>query len=377
MTEAHAQQMEIDQEGGDGVLHSLGRGLSRVGQNIAAGVAAGQDLRTAAISGVAEPIISGVGDMVMRRILPQPRPLLDIDRAVRNANALEQAQQNANILQPSIILQPHQPNIGATQQPLPPAAQQPALPAVEIEQQQPPRPKPKAKATPRSNFQEGSSSSSSGNANAPPPQQEENQGIDIKSLYKQSKNIYFSGWGTKGEEEVINKLSKLPLNDYSQIEPKEIDMRTLQSLFNIAKVRNQLTKADETKIKEVIDKNDSGGSANEREERLINLFNEIFRPPPLNVPRKTNLTRKTNMKEGTTEEQDMASPTLIIPSKIGIQNLREVFEEANNRNTINTRTYRNYRRIYNNWVKASGNKDMKKQYLQELKDLYRNNIYKK
>ena len=50
-------------------------------------------------------------------------------------------------LPPSIILQPHQPNVGATQQPLPPAAQQPALPA------------------PQTNFQQGGSSSSSSSGN--------------------------------------------------------------------------------------------------------------------------------------------------------------------------------------------------------------------
>ena len=277
ITEAHARQMEIDQEGGDGVLHSLGRGLSRVGQNIAAGVAAGQDLRTAAITGVAEPIISGVGDMVMRRILPQPRPLLDIDRAVRNANALEQAQQNANILQPSIILQPHQPNIGATQQPLPPAAQQPALPAVEIEQQQPPpRPKPKAKATPRPNFQEGGSSSSSGNANAPPPPQQEQ---------------------------------------------------------------------------------------------------EEARPTP-----KRRMTKKTNLKESsradaseTREEQNLRPA--IIPSKIGIQKLREVFEDANNKKTITGATYRKFRSSYNAWIGAKGDPAMKKAHLKDLQKLYRDTIY--
>ena len=161
IAEAHAQQMEAEQQGGDGISHSLGRGLARVGQNMAAGVAAGQDLRAAAIAGVEAHMISGVGDMVMRRILPQQRPLLDIDQAVRIAK-IEQPIQNANILQPSIILQPHQPNIGATQQPLPPAAQQPALPA-------PPAPQPQPRPTP--NFQQGGSSSSSGNA--PPPQQQE------------------------------------------------------------------------------------------------------------------------------------------------------------------------------------------------------------
>ena len=44
---------------------------------------------------------------------------------------MEEKSNPLNIAQlpPSIVLQPHQPNVGATQQPLPPAVQQPALPA--------------------------------------------------------------------------------------------------------------------------------------------------------------------------------------------------------------------------------------------------------
>ena len=270
ITEAHAQQMERDQQGGDGVLHSLGRGLVRVGQNIATGVASGQDLTTAAVRGVAEPVISGVGDMVMRRILPQPRPLLDIDRAVQNANSSPQQAPNTPpsttlSLPPSIILQPHQPNIGATQQPLPPAAQQPALPAFT------PAPRP----TP--NFQQGGSSSSSGNANAPPPQQEQ----------------------------------------------------------------------------------------------------EEARPAP-----KRRITKKTNLKESTradaseTREEQNLRPA-IIPSKIGIQKLREVFEDANNKKTITGATYRKFRSGYNAWIGAKGDPAMKKTHLKDLQKLYRETVYGK
>ena len=271
ITEAHAQQMEVDQHGGDGILHNLGRGLARVGQNIAAGVAAGQDLRAAAIAGVAEPVISGVGDMVMRRILPQQRPLLDIDRAVQNANSSPQQAPNTPpsttlSLPPSIILQPHQPNIGATQQPLPPAAQQPALPAFT------PAPRP----TP--NFQQGGSSSSSGNANAPPPPQQEQ---------------------------------------------------------------------------------------------------EETRPAP-----KRRMTKKTNLKESaradaseTREEQNLRPA--IIPSKIGIQKLREVFEDANNKKTITGATYGKFRSSYNAWIGAKGDPAMKKSHLKDLQKLYRETVYGK
>ena len=92
----------------------------------------------------------GLGDAVMRRILPQPRPLLDLEAPRTPPNNPWRTTPNIAQLPPSIVLQPHQPNVGATQQPLPPAVQQPALPA------------------PQTNFQQGgsSSSSSSGNFNS-------------------------------------------------------------------------------------------------------------------------------------------------------------------------------------------------------------------
>ena len=180
----------------------------------------------------------------MNRLLPQPRPLLDFSGTAREGQYTTYDPTpipNMQYLQPSIVLQPHQPNVGATQQPLPiasssqltityiqtPRIQRPTEPRTKTR----PRPSPRTspEPPPQPNFQQGGSSSSSGNA--PPPQ------------------------------------------------PPQ---------------------------------------------------------PPQNERPRTRSTRKTYLKEGTTEEQDMASPTLIIPSKIGIQKLREVFEEANNRNTINT-----------------------------------------
>ena len=70
-------------------------------------------------------------------------------------------------------------------------------------------------------------------------------------------------------------------------------------------------------------------------------------------------------------------PTSIKPSKIGIQKLREVFEEANNRSTLPKATYKKYRSVYNSWIKSAGDKDLKRLYLQDLQDLYRQYIYNK
>ena len=79
IVQAHQQQVEREQQQGDGILRTLRRGTMRVGRNIAGGLASGHDLTTSVIGGLAEPVLSGIGDAVMRRILPQLRPLLDLE----------------------------------------------------------------------------------------------------------------------------------------------------------------------------------------------------------------------------------------------------------------------------------------------------------
>ena len=123
IVQAHQQQVEREQQQGDGILRTLGRGTMRVGRNIAGGLASGHDLTTSVIGGLAEPVLSGIGDAVMRRILPQPRPLLDLEAPRTPPNNPWRANPNIAQLPRSIVLQPHQPK------PLPPAVQQPALPA--------------------------------------------------------------------------------------------------------------------------------------------------------------------------------------------------------------------------------------------------------
>ena len=267
IVQAHQQQVEREQQQGDGILRTLGRGSMRVGRNIAGGLVSGHDLTTSVIGGLAEPVLSGIGDAVMRRILP----LLDLEAPrtppnnpwVRNPNPISIAQ-----LPPSIVLQPHQPNVGATQQPLPPAVQQPALPA------------------PTPNVQQGGSSSSSSTGNFQFPQ------------------------GSARQPE---------------------------------------------------------GSARQADEQ------------PPRRPR-TRLTKKTNLKESAREDEDVSREDLnmrplIMPRKIGIQKLREKFEDANNKNAINTTTYRQYRSLYNKWASNRGVPTAKKEALKELQKLYRETVY--
>ena len=166
-------------------------------------------------------------------------------------------------LPPSIILQPHQPNVGATQQPLPPAVQQPALPA------------------PQTNFQQGGSSSSSSSGNFQFPQGSARQ---------------------TGQEE------------QSQRKPR------------------------------------------------------------------TRLTKKTTLKESSREDTDTPREELnmrpmINPSRIGIQKLRETFEDANNKSTMNTTTYRKYRSLYNKWVSSAGIPAGKKEALRGLQQLYKETVF--
>ena len=269
IVQAHQQQVEREQQQGDGILRTLGRGTMRVGRNIAGGLASGHDLTTSVIGGLAEPVLSGIGDAVMRRILPQPRPLLDLEapRTPPN-NPWGRSPNPANIAQlpPSIVLQPHQPNVGATQQPLHPAVRQPALPA------------------PTPNVQQGGSRSSRASGEAT----QSTRGTNEPSSSSSSGNFQFPQGSARQPE----------------------------------------------------------GSARQADEQ------------PPRRPR-TRLTKKTNLKESAREDTDtpreeLNMRPLIIPSKIGIQKLRETFEEANNKNTINTTTYRKYRSIYNKWVSSAG-----------------------
>ena len=286
IAQAHQQQLHREEEGGSGILRSLGSGALRIGGNVAGNMASGMNFSSAMLSGMTQEAMQALQQTLMRRIAPPPRPLLDFTgegRSNREFTTYEATPiTNMQYLQPSIILEPHQPNFGATQQPLPIASSsQPTITELPPRPQRPtqpktksrPRPTPKtSRAPPQPNFQEGGA---------------------------------------------------------------------------------------------------SGSGENPEEERT---------PPRPSTPppkKKGSIKRDRNILKESQDEETATTTKLIIPSKIGIQKLREVFEEANNRKTINATTYRNYKSIYNNWIRSAGDKDMKKQYLQDLKDLYRNSIYKK
>ena len=185
ITQAHQQQLEREEEGGSGILRSLGSGALRIGGNVAGNMASGMNFSTAMLSGMTQEAIQTLQETLMRRVVPPPRPLLDFTGEGRNDREFTtyetQPIPNMQYLQPSIILEPHQPNFGATQQPLPIASSsQPTITEIPPRPQRPtepraknrPRPTPKATpAPPQPNFQEGGSSGSGSNEERTPPRQ--------------------------------------------------------------------------------------------------------------------------------------------------------------------------------------------------------------
>ena len=154
---AHQQQIEQEQQQSEGVLRSLGSGALRVGGNIAGNVAQGMDLSTASVAGVSQEALQALAGAIMRRFSPQE---------ISSSDPIPNMQ----------YLQPHQRNVGATQQALPPynpnaPAERRSTAARSFARAQSPEKKARVKEpAPRPNVTIGGSSSSS-SAQALPPLQ--------------------------------------------------------------------------------------------------------------------------------------------------------------------------------------------------------------
>ena len=104
----------------------------------------------------------------------------------------------------------------------------------------------------------------------------------------------------------------------------------------------------------------------------------------INIP-KDNKTPNVDEAETAQEETGASSskapvrkPTLskaISPSKVGIQVIREKFEEMNNSKSIDTADYQKFQEVYGKWKSSKG--EDKKQHLKEAKELYKSIIYPK
>ena len=105
----------------------------------------------------------------------------------------------------------------------------------------------------------------------------------------------------------------------------------------------------------------------------------------INIP-KDNKTPNVDEAETAQEETEASSsskapvrkPTMnkaISPSKVGIQVIREKFEEMNNSKSIDTGDYQRFQEVYGKWKSSKG--EEKKQHLKEAKELYKSIIYPK
>ena len=106
----------------------------------------------------------------------------------------------------------------------------------------------------------------------------------------------------------------------------------------------------------------------------------------INIP-KDNKTPNVNEAETAQEETGASSssskapvrkPTMnkaISPSKVGIQVIREKFEEMNNSKSIDTADSQRFQEVYGKWKSSKG--EDKKQHLKEAKELYKSIIYPK
>ena len=105
----------------------------------------------------------------------------------------------------------------------------------------------------------------------------------------------------------------------------------------------------------------------------------------INIP-KDNKTPNVDEAETAQDETGASSsskapvrkPTMskaISPSKVGIQVIREKFEEMNNSKSIDTADYQKFQQVYGQWKSSKG--EEKKQHLKEAKELYKSIIYPK
>ena len=105
--------------------------------------------------------------------------------------------------------------------------------------------------------------------------------------------------------------------------------------------------------------------------------------PHVNVGNKTpNVDEAETAQDETgassSSKAPVRKPTMnkaISPSKVGIQVIREKFEEMNNSKSIDTGDYQRFQEVYGKWKSSKG--EEKKQHLKEAKELYKSIIYPK
>ena len=93
-------------------------------------------------------------------------------------------------------------------------------------------------------------------------------------------------------------------------------------------------------------------------------------PPP--QPAQEEAQQTKGVKKTIEKEH---SAKVVLPSKAGIQVMREAFENAHNKKVIDLLTYREYAELFNQW--KSSKKEEKKERLNEMRQMYKEKLYPK
>ena len=91
-------------------------------------------------------------------------------------------------------------------------------------------------------------------------------------------------------------------------------------------------------------------------------------PEASNIP--TTFKVKKTIKKDNENKQ-------ILPSIIGIQRLRELLEDAKNKQKLSTDDASAYTTLYNEWRAAKGDAKLKKKKVVGLQEIYERVLYKK
>ena len=103
--------------------------------------------------------------------------------------------------------------------------------------------------------------------------------------------------------------------------------------------------------------------------------------------RKKRTKRKTELELGGAEADDETDrpndnrrkniPHVVAPATIGVQRLREEFVNAKNKDMITQQEYEQFDSAYRTWFASKGNDAKKKQMLKNMRDAYRQHLWKK
>ena len=97
-------------------------------------------------------------------------------------------------------------------------------------------------------------------------------------------------------------------------------------------------------------------------------------PEASNIPEEKQ--QPTTFKVKKTIKKDTEN-IQIPPSKIGIQRLRELLEDAKNKQKLSTDDASAYTALFNEWKTAKGDAKLKKKKVVGLREIYERVLYKK